>query len=374
MRALRTVRGPDVLGALRDALAGGDAVHPLADDAPEPAGPPREVPQRVALVVGTSGSSGAPKRVALSADALLASAAAAEGALGGPGGWLLALPAHYIAGINVLTRSIAAGTEPVAVDPHLDPDAFVAAVARLEHPLALTSLVPAQLGRLLDVAGPAGADRPDVLAALRRFDRILIGGQRMPDALAAAADDAGLAITRTYGSSETGGGCVYDGAPIGDTRVRIRGDEVELAGSVLAEGYLDDRVRTADRFTDEAGGRWYRTGDTGAVVDGRLVVTGRLDDVIISGGLKVALGEVERRVRALPGQADAVVLPVDNGAWGRAPAVVTTAPVDDAALRAATAPLGPQARPVAVHVVDAIPLLDSGKPDRVALRALVARG
>ncbi|HEY0260267.1 MAG TPA: AMP-binding protein [Lacisediminihabitans sp.] len=90
----------EVLIALRAALAGGPAVLPGA-----PTQPVQEaVEQRVALVIETSGSTGRPKRVALAADALLAGAAASESALGGPGQWLLALPAHYIAGVNVLVR------------------------------------------------------------------------------------------------------------------------------------------------------------------------------------------------------------------------------------------------------------------------------
>ena len=110
MRELRVVPpGPGVLEALRAALAGGPAI--LVSDDPTPPDLPKTVGQRVALVVETSGSTGDPKRVALSADAVLANAAASESALGGPGQWVLALPTHYIAGLNVLARSIAAETD-----------------------------------------------------------------------------------------------------------------------------------------------------------------------------------------------------------------------------------------------------------------------
>ncbi|WP_213815557.1 AMP-binding protein [Glaciihabitans sp. dw_435] len=358
-----------VLIALRAALAGsGPAVFPRALDASPvvPGSLPAEVPRRVALVVETSGSTAKPKRVAHSSDALLASAAASDSALGGAGQWLLALPAHYIAGLNVLVRSIAAGTDPVILPSGpFDPIAFAAAADRMDAPLRFTSLVPAQLGQLL------GADV--AVRALRRFDRILVGGQSTPAVLLERAAELGVRLTRTYGSSETAGGCVYDGVPIGNTEVRIHDGQVELAGSVLADGYLDDDERTALAFPSEAGHRWYRTGDTGEVVDGVLRVTGRLDDVIISGGIKVSLADIEREVRALPGQSDAVVVRTPSDRWGEVPVVVTVTPLDLADVRAHLgAILGPAAAPARVVVVPALPLLSSGKPDRRELARLAA--
>jgi O-succinylbenzoic acid--CoA ligase len=396
MRELRVLPAdpPRVLAALRDALGGsGPAIVPVlppaasapaTSTAPAPAGArpasatlptsstpasatparttvaplPTTVPRRIALVVETSGSSGTPKRVALTSDALLASAAASDSALGGAGQWLLALPVHYIAGLNVLVRSIAAQTDPVMLAPGpFDPLAFAAAADRLDAPRRFTSLVPAQLARLLDC--------PDALPALRRFDHILVGGQATPAPLVARAAELGLTITRTYGSSETAGGCVYNGVPIGDTRVRIVGGQVELSGSVLADGYLDDPPRTAASFVHEGGRSWYRTGDTGEWTNDVLTVTGRLDDVIISGGLKVSLAAIEREVRTLPGQSDAVVVRTPSERWGEVPVVVTTTPLalDDVRARL-TAALGPAAAPARVVLVDALPWLSSGKPDR----------
>lgn len=372
MRALSVVADDagTVMTALRDALAGGPAILPLAAGTVH-AGLPPEVPQNVALVVQTSGSTGAPKRVALSADALLASAAASDSALGGPGQWLLALPAHYIAGVNVLVRSIAAGTEPVVAPPgHFDPVGFVAAAAAMEHPVRYTSLVPAQLARLLGIgeATDRNAVAGDALDVLRRFDRILIGGQATPTGLLAQALELGLNVTRTYGSSETSGGCIYDGVPIGSVRMRIEGGEIELGGPTLAEGYLGDEERTAAAFHADAAGRWYRTSDTGELVDGVLHVTGRRDDVIVSGGVKVSLAAVERVVRSLPGLADAVVVPRADERWGEVPVVVTTASAPLEAVRTAVAAeLGAAARPAEIVTVEAIPLLPSGKPDRSAL-------
>ncbi|MEO6505013.1 MAG: AMP-binding protein [Terrimesophilobacter sp.] len=354
----------DVLAALKTALtADGPAVLPVAagfDDADLP----REVPQRVALVVETSGSTGHPKRVALSTDALLSSAAASASALGGPGQWLLALPAHYVAGTNVLVRSLAAQTEPVVLPgAHFDVDNFLKAAQQMDADSRFVSLVPAQLRRLLetDVA----------LSVLRRFDRILVGGQSTPADVLTRAQGLGLNVTRTYGSSETSGGCVYDGVPIGDTRVRILDGQVELAGSVLADGYIGDDERTAARFHVDDGVRWYRTGDTGVLVNGTLRVTGRLDDVIISGGVKVSLAEVERVVRGMPGLGAAVVVAASSQRWGQVSVVVSTAAVELTWMRTVVkAALGAAAAPASVLVVATMPRLASGKPDRQAIAVL----
>ena len=352
-----------VLAAVRAALSG-DGPAVLVSETGIVPGLPAEVARRVALVVETSGSTARPKRVVLSSDALLASAAASAQACGGSGQWLLALPVHYIAGLNVLVRSIASETEPVILDPgSFDPLAFAHAADRMDADLRFTSLVPTQLGRLLET--------PAAIPALARFDRILVGGQSTPQSMLDHAKQLGLALTLTYGSSETCGGCVYDGVPIGNTEARITEGQIELAGAVLSDGYLDDGERTADAFTEEAGKRWYRTGDTGDLVDGVLRVTGRLDDVIISGGLKVSLAEVERVVRTLPGQADAVVVATADERWGEVPVVVTTAsmPIEEARATVSRI-LGAAAAPARIVVVGVLPLLSSGKPDRRAIRSL----
>lgn len=367
----------EVLAALRDALSGaGPAILPRERGRASSADLAAEVPNRVAVVVETSGSTGVPKRVMLSADALLASAAASEGALGGPGQWLLALPAHYIAGVNVLVRSIASRTEPVILPGgHFDAKVFAEASDAMDAPLRFASLVPTQLLRLLDAAEQ---DLP-VLDRLRRFDRLLIGGQATPPGLVARALELGLNISRSYGSSETSGGCVYDGVPLAGVEVRIVDGEVQLGGVTLAEGYLDDAALTEMNFLDDRGQRWYRTGDAGAM-DGAgavLTVTGRLDSVIISGGVKVSLAAIERIAGALPGLADAMVVRAPSPEWGEVPVVftgaVTESPKLDELRSAVQDELGAAARPAALLLVDSIPLLPSGKPDRVALTALAAR-
>jgi O-succinylbenzoic acid--CoA ligase len=350
-----------VLAALRNALSGNGPAVLVGEPSPDL---PALVPIRTALVVETSGSTARPKRVALSADALLASAAASASATGGHGQWLLALPTNYIAGLNVLVRSIASETEPVILGPgSFDPLAFAAAAERMDADLRFTSVVPAQLGRLLDT--------PAVIPSLRRFDRILVGGQSTPRPLLERAAELGIRLTRTYGSSETSGGCVYDGAPIGNVEARVSDSEVQLAGAVLADGYLGDSERTAAAFPDVEGKRWYRTGDTGEIVDGILRVTGRLDDVIISGGIKVSLADVERIVRTIPGQADAVVVSQEDARWGEVPILVTTHAVELNELRRTVGDsLGPAASPARVVVLDELPMLSSGKPDRRSIQKL----
>lgn len=365
MRRLEVVRGGEVLARLREALAGGPAVLPAAPGA-DPVDLPAEVEQRIALVVETSGSTDRPKRVALGADALLANAAASESALGGPGQWVLALPTHYIAGLNVLARSFAAGIDPVEVaGPHFAATAFVDAVRRMSVPERLVALVPAQLGVLLDHA--------DALAELRRFQAVLVGGQATPAVLAGRALDAGIRLVRSYGSSETSGGCVYDGHPLGGTAVRIEDGEVWIGGPSLAEGYLGDPDLTAERFVVRDGRRWFRTADDGDWDGAELTVTGRRDDVLISGGVKVALAAVERTLREQPGLHDAVVVAAPDPRWGETPVAFTAGDGDGvAAIAAVGAALGAPARPARVVRLAAIPLLPSGKPDRRALRELAA--
>lgn len=368
-RRLQVVPADDtaaVFRVLRAALAGGAALLPGS-----PSGVlPQIVGQRIALVVETSGSTGKPKRVALSSDALLASAAASDTALGGPGQWLLALPAHYIAGINVLVRSLAAETEPVVLPPgHFDARDFVAASTMMDAELRFTSLVPAQLARLVAVA----EEDLSLLEQLRRFDRMLIGGQATSPQLVGRALELGLNITRTYGSSETSGGCVYDGVPIGSALARVVDGQVELAGPMLAEGYLGDPERTESTFHEADGHRWYRTGDAGEVVDGVLTVTGRLDGILISGGVKVSLERIEGVLHSVEGLADAVAVRAPSAEWGEVPVVFSTGSARLDELRAlAVAALGRAAAPAAFIHVDELPVLSSGKPDRVTLGELAA--
>jgi len=235
----------DVLRALRAAIHG--AGPALGLGMVESA--PRAVPAGTAVVVTTSGSTGVPKSVILSRSALTAGAMATAARLG-EGAWLLALPASYVAGLQVLVRAIVSGREPAVLSGAFTPQNFAAASLTMassrggERVPTYTSLVPAQLSKLLDAA----EHDTTVAAALRSFEAILVGGQALPPTVLARAQQAGARIVRTYGSTETSGGCVYDGVPLDGVDVRIVDGEVQITGPTLADGYLDDPERTAEAF------------------------------------------------------------------------------------------------------------------------------
>ncbi|MEU1971155.1 AMP-binding protein [Microbacterium sp. NPDC019599] len=336
-----------------------------------------------AVVVTTSGSTGVPKSVILSRDALTASALATFARVG-EGAWLLALPASYVAGLQVLVRAIIADREPALLSGSFSPQAFAAAALTMvsseggERVPTYTSLVPAQLSRLLDAAQH---DRV-VGAALRSFQAILVGGQALPPVVLERAQAMGACVVRTYGSTETSGGCVYDGRPLDGVGVRIVDGEVQISGPTLANGYLGDPEATDAAFRrDDAGRRWYRTGDAGLLEDGILRVRGRIDNVIVSGGVNISLDRVERVVRSVPGLAGAVVVGMPDAKWGEASVIVAAR---GEALRrsesvqleeardAVSAEIGPYARPARLVLVDELATLPSGKPDRDAIRRAVA--
>lgn len=378
---LQPVLGDDpreILRGLRGALHGAGPALGLG----LVSGLPEEVRPGTAVVVTTSGSTGVPKSVVLSRDALTASALATADRIG-DGAWLLALPAGYVAGLQVLVRSLVADREPAILSGAFTPQAFAAAALTMvstergERVPTYTSLVPAQLSRLLDAAH----DDQAVRSALRSFETILVGGQALPAATLERAEAAGARIVRTYGSTETSGGCVYDGVPLRGVTLRIERGEVQVSGPTLADGYLGaDALTDAVFLRDRDGTRWYRTGDAGLLEDGVLRVRGRLDNVIVSGGINVSLDRVERIVRGIPGLAGAVVVGVPDDRWGEASVVV--APRGEALRRseavqllearaAVQAEVGSHARPSRLVLVDELALLPSGKPDREAIRRAV---
>lgn len=369
-----------MLAALETALDGsGPAVLPMQ---PGSSAAPAVVDDRVALVIETSGSTGVPKRVALSAEALLASAAGSAVALSGPEAhrrssqWILALPTHYIAGVNVLLRSIVAGTRPLeAPTGSFDARAFCGLVERLDADAGFAALVPAQLRILIDAAETSTTVR-DALAGLAG---LLVGGQATPTPLLERSAALGIRVVRSYGSSETSGGCLYDGVPFPGVEPRLVNGELLIAGPVLAEGYLGEPDRTATAFPDDGGRRWYRTGDTAELADGVVRVTGRADNVIISGGVNISLDRVQAVVRSVPGLAESVVVAIPDERFGQASAIVTATGTasdqhaDEALLQAArdtvAEALGRPARPARLVRLTELPLLASGKPDLVALRS-----
>ncbi|MGH8836456.1 MAG: o-succinylbenzoate--CoA ligase [Actinomycetes bacterium] len=327
---------------------------------------PLESPD-IAFVVPTSGTSGAPNGVLLTAAAVTHSARATHEALGGPGHWLLALPPTHVAGLLVLARAALAGMDPVIMDPDagFGADGFAAAAAGLASAARrYTALVPTQLDRLL--AGETGR------AALSRFDAILLGGAPAPARLLSGAAELGVRVVGTYGMTETAGGCVYDGRPLPGVRVEVdRGQQIRISGPNLASGYRLRPDLTAQRFRDG----WFRTADYGVFTpDGRLEVLGRTDDAVITGGVKVSAARVAALLVEHPRIASAAVFGVPDPEWGER-LVATVVPRDPAyppgldevrrwVRDRAEAAMAPKELVVAV----ALPTLESGKVDIRAVR------
>ena len=334
-----------------------------------------ETAEPIALVVGTSGSTGTPKRTALTARALAASATATENFFGSNSDaasqWLLALPAHYIAGAQVLARSVLAGTAPViarsvlagttpviarsVTEPvHFSPEVFLQAVERMSSARRFVSLVPTQLHKLLESADANPSLGAEIHEALGSFTGILLGGAPASADLLAAAQELGLNVVTTYGSAETAGGCVYSGAVLPGVRVELVPEEgmpavpdiegkpaqvgrIWISGAHLASGYIGDATRTAEHFFTAADGtRWYRTDDYGllspthdpdSAAHGnapRLQVLGRSDDVLISGGVKISARAVATVLEEHPAVREACVIGLPDARWGTAIAAAVT--------------------------------------------------
>lgn len=330
----------------------------------------------VPLIVRTSGSSGEPKDVVLSHAAVLASARTSIERLGGPGAWLLALPVGGIAGVQVLVRSILSGTAPLFASDFPDLRAALDVALVTPAPRRYTSLVPTQLHRL--------AEQGD-LGLLTGFDAVLVGGAALSDDLRDRAAGAGVRVVRTYGMTETCGGCVYDGVPLDGVGVRVDDQgQVWISGPILFDGY-GDCARTEGAQTEGAfTGEWYPTADFGEVNDGVLSIGGRLDDVVISGGVNVSMPAVERALRSGGGRtgtvADVSVFGVDDPEWGtRVVAAIVPGdgpPVSSALLRDLVVAAGlPRTwAPRQLIEIPQLPLLPNGKIDRRRLRSAASSG
>lgn len=380
----------------------------------------------VDMVLRTSGSTtGTGKLVGVSMDALVASARATHKRLGGPGIWVLALPAYHAAGVQVLVRAAVAGThvfnaykeggfDPQHVAQVIDAACVAAADCdagssfdddavsscaggaggEAEGALAAdnsgracpvyTSLVPTQLRRALDDEQLRGA--------LARLDAVLIGGAAADAQLLEQAKAAGIRVVTTYGMSETCGGCVYDGQPLPGVSMDVdqATGAIWLSGPMLATGYLGDEERTRRCFVSrpqagEPARRWFITSDRGHIVDGRLQVLGRLDDVIISGGIKVEPGPIEALLALNPLVSECAVVGLPDLQWGQVvTAVVVPASmpglgrVDEGAILAQIRvyleqKLSGAQCPKQVLLADALPYKGIGKVDRRALAQSLAR-
>lgn len=313
------------------------------------------------LIVRTSGSTGQPKDVMLSARALRASAEATLRRLGGPGQWLLALPANYVAGLQVLVRSAVVGLEAVILDEY---DDLASAVGTFTDQRTYAALVPTQLHRWL-------ANDDANLEALRSFDAILLGGGPAQVDLLDKARGEGITLITTYGMSETCGGCVYDGYPLDGVGIALGTDgRIRISGPVLFDGYAGDPAATAEALRDG----WLITPDLGELDhDGHLRILGRADDVVMSGGVNVSLAAVEKRLATMPGVDNCAVIALPDLEWGsRVVAVVEIAEADARLdlgdVRDWISTVHPRTwAPRDVWVVQRLPMLASGKVDRQEL-------
>ncbi|MGY0388631.1 AMP-binding protein [Nocardioides sp. WG-D5] len=332
------VRAEKTVAAMAEWLAGGGPEH---------------------WVVETSGSTGTPKRVMLSREAMTASAAASARRIGASGQWLLTLPDSYVAGANVIARSLLAGHEPVIAAAH---ESFAKATEAMAEGPRFVSMVPTQLHRIIESGG-------DDLAALAGFHTLLLGGGPIDPSLRTRAEQAGVDVVATYGSAETCGGCVYDAMPLDGVGIAIGTDgRVRISGPTLFDGYQDDPVQTAEALVDG----WFLTSDAGTLdEDGRLRILGRLDDMVITGGVKVPAALVARRLREHPAVTAAEVLGVADDEWGQRLVAFVVGDIDAGTAREWVAAEHPRSwAPRQVVALDEVPLLGNGKPDRQALLAL----
>ena len=310
------------------------------------------------LVVETSGSTGMPKRVVLSRRAVLASVAATARRLGGEGRWLLALPASYVAGAQVICRSVTAGEPPVLLDDHPS----LAAAIEAGRP-AYTSLVPTQLHRMLD--------SDEDVDALRSLRTVLLGGGPIDPALRVRAADAGVSVVVTYGSAETAGGCVYDGVALDEVELATEPDgRLRISGPMLFDGYDGDPELTGRVLVEG----WFRTEDAARIdEDGRLQVLGRLDDMVVTGGVNVPAPVVARRLRGHPAVRAVEVLGVPDEEWGMRLVAFVVGDLSLADAREWVAELHPRSwAPRQLVGLAALPLLANGKVDRVQLATVAA--
>ena len=355
---LKVVPANDVFGALQlmvdihEGTTAGFISGPEVNGVrPEVAGLPTEVDSQTALIVESSGSTGVPKRIELSRSALLASAKASSDRLGGHGQWLLALPVNFIAGANVLFRSVVADTQPILMNTQLPftVEAFVRGASLMEGERRYTSLVPAQLSRL----AKAAEEDAFVFSMLRKFDAILVGGQlpNLGDVLALRS--RGVNVVVSYGMSETCGGCVYDGEPLEGVEVELVEGRIQISGPVLANNL----------------GQSFLTSDLGELVNGKLEVLGRADRVIISGGLKLSLDHFEARALELPGVSALIAVALESE-LGQSVGVIYTGEAG-VAFESLAQSISVAAKPKSVMHVDQLPSLPSGKPDLVRARELL---
>ena len=284
------------------------------------------------LVISTTGTGGAVKNIEISAPALIASANAAHKFLGAHKGdsWSLLLPTNHIAGINVLARSILLESE----------------LKKIEEKSDFTSIVPTQLYKALN------GDNL-LLEHLKRCKAVLVGGARLPDTLREDAVTAGINIIATYGATETCGGCVYNGIPLEGVEIQINGGIIELKVPEMNQG------------------NWIRTNDLGEIKDGKLIVQGRADDVIISGGENVSLTLLETFLETKFPNQNFLAVGINDEKWGQSIGLLSNKELPENLSELISRELGKPYLPKTIRVMAELPTIGIGKYDRTAAARLL---
>ncbi len=352
MKPLRVVNSADSFAALElmvDVLDGKVAGFISAKDSWDM---PSEVENEVALIVESSGSTGTPKQVKLSLQALMHSANASTERLGGDGQWLLALPTNFIAGANVLIRSVLSDTQPILLNTRVPftTEAFIRGASLMEGSRRYTSLVPAQLSRLAQAAETDAF----VFSMLRKFDAILVGGQLPNWSEVESLRAKGINLVVSYGMTETCGGCIYDGVPLAGVQYELSDGLITISGPVLALGL----------------GEKYQTNDLGVISDGKLEVLGRADRVVISGGIKVSLERVEQAALNIPGVQQVVAVPISSS-WGESVGILYQGS-PEVNFESLAQQISIAAKPAKVLRVASFPMTATGKVDLLESVKLLA--
>jgi O-succinylbenzoic acid--CoA ligase len=342
VRSLETTRAlAENVSALIQALAN---VGPALGCGPTSS---KSVKSDISLLVATSGSTGTPKEIGITSAALLASARASNKYLKASKGqtWSLLLPLTHIAGINVLVRSIELESEPIDLRNHVG-----------AYPHAdFTAIVPTQLFNALN--GDA-----DLLSHLKNAQTVLVGGAALSEELRTQAIASGVNIITTYGMSETCGGCVYNGEALDGVNFELTENQrVKISGAVLAD-------------VEKENG-WYLTQDLGRIVDGKLKVIGRADDVIISGGENISLSAIESELNKEYPQLLVAAFATYDSKWGQALHVAVQTQDESVKVQISQAlvtAMGNHAKPKSVILLDKLPEIGVGKIDRNSLAKLVS--
>jgi len=297
-------------------------------------------PSQAAVVIGTSGTTGAPKEIFLSSHALVASARASNAFVGAKLGdtWSLLLPLTHVAAVNVFVRAFELGTIPVDLRNHSG-----------EYPrVNFTAIVPTQLFRALN-----GDEQ--LLKHLQGAQKVLVGGAALSSAIRNQATAAGINVVTTYGMSETSGGCVYNGEILEGAEVEVRGGSIFIRGSVLA-------------LNLELSDGWFETNDLGEFVDEKLVVIGRSDDVIISGGENLSLNAIENILSQNFPDTQFAAFSVEDPQWGQTLHIAVVGEADSGSISSVLEErVGAFAKPKGIHSLNSLPLLGIGKVDRKRL-------